>query len=70
MKKEVKTFIIYQYLKTNNDLQYIKEVQTTKEIEKLFNLKNARQYITKDIDNIKHLINDKYIIFQDILEEV
>ena len=70
MKKEVKTFIIYQYLKTSNDLQYIKEVATTKEIEKLFNLKNARQYITKDIDNIKHLIQDKFVIVQDIIEEV
>lgn len=65
----MKTFIIYQYLKTSNDLQYIKEVKTTKEIEKIFNLKNARQYITKDIENIKHLIQDKFVIFQDIIEE-
>lgn len=58
-------YIVYAYNKANNDIQYIKEFATLKDIEKTFNIKNACQYIIKDIDNITTLLKDRYIIVND-----
>lgn len=58
-------YILYQYNKVNNDIIYIKEFTTLKDIEKTFNIKNACQYIAKSIDNITTLLKDKYIIIND-----
>lgn len=48
-----------------NDFYNVKEFNSIKDIEKYYNIKNAYQYIVKDIDNIKEsqkLLKDKYII--------
>lgn len=58
-------YIVYAYNKINNDIQYIKEFATLKDIEKTFNIKNACQYICKNIDNITTLLKDRYIIVND-----
>ena len=58
-------YIVYKLNKINNDLQYIKEYNNIKDIEKDYIVKNAFQYICKNIDNIKTLLNDKFIIVND-----
>lgn len=58
-------YIIYSYNKRNNDIKYIQEFDTLSDVNKAFNIKNASMYTTNNIDNINHLINDKYFIFKD-----
>lgn len=60
-------YIIYKLDKINNDLQYIKEYEDIKEIQKEYNIKNAYQYQANDIDKIEDnkLLNDRYIIFKE-----
>lgn len=58
-------YIVYAYNKVNNDIQYIKEFTSLKEIEKTFSIKNACQYIVKSIDCIESLLKDRYIIVND-----
>lgn len=59
------TYILYYYNKVKNDIQYIKEYLNIKDLEKDYNIKNAYNYITEDIDNIKALLKDKFIIVKD-----
>lgn len=70
--KNNKVYIIYKYNKFKNDLEYIKEYYQKKDILKddIIKLKNKysiNQYIYNKIDDIKSLINDKYIIIVDEL---
>ena len=58
-------YIVYQYNKVNNDIIYYKEFNSLKDIEKTFSIKNACQYICKNIDNITTLLKDRYIIVND-----
>ena len=58
-------YIVYKYNKINNDIIYYKEFNSLKDIEKSFNIKNACQYIIKDIDNINILLKDNFIIVND-----
>lgn len=60
-------YIIYKLDKINNDLQYIKEYEDIKEIQKDYNIKNGYQYIIEDIEKIQDskILNDRYIIFKD-----
>lgn len=58
-------YIIYAYNKRNNDIKYVQEFDTLSDVNKAFNIKNASMYTTNNIDNINHLINDKYFIFKD-----
>ena len=58
-------FIVYRYNEFKNDYEYIKEYYNTKEIEKDYKINNIRQYTTKTIENIKHLINNKYIVIKE-----
>lgn len=72
MKKTSKNvFILYQYNEFTNDFNNVMEYYTLKELlqdNKQLNLKNTRSIyhgITNSIDNIKTLINDKYIIIKE-----
>lgn len=58
-------FIVYKYNEFKNDYEYIKEYYNTKEIEKDYKINNIRQYTTKTIENVKHLINNKYIVIKE-----
>lgn len=71
-KNNKKAYILYKYNEFNNDLEYIKEYYSTKTIQEEFKttLKNKNSiyhYITDSIDNIKKLLNDKYIIIKEEL---
>lgn len=59
------TYIVYHYNKVKNDIQYIKEYLNIKDLESDYMIKNAYNYITEDIDNIKTLLRDKFIIVKD-----
>lgn len=60
-------YIIYKIDKIKNDLQYIKEYEDIKEIQKEYNIKNGYQYFINDIDKIEEskILNDRFIIFKE-----
>lgn len=66
-KKKNYAFIVYEFDEFNNDFKYVKEYYKTKEIEKDYKIENVRQYTTKTIDKIKHLINNRYIVIKEEL---
>lgn len=73
--KNKKAYILYNYDSFTNDFNFINEYYNIKDLIKKENirLKNNKyiyQYITNNIDNIKHLLNDKYIIIKEELEEL
>lgn len=61
------TYIVYHYNKVKNDIQYIKEYLNIKDLERDYMIKNAYNYVTEDIDNIKALLRDKFIIVKDTI---
>lgn len=61
-------YILYKYNFINNDIIYYKEYNTIKEIKKDFSnysYNYLKESITTDIDNIKQLINNSYVIFKE-----
>lgn len=73
-KTSKNVFILYQYNEFTNDFNNVMEYYTLKELQEkntdIIQLKNDRsiyQYITNSIDNIKKLLNDKYIIIKEEL---
>lgn len=60
-----KVYIIYELNKNNNDIKYINEFDNEKELKEYLNISNIQHYTTNNIDNIKHLANNKYFIFRD-----
>ena len=64
-QKKQYAFIVYKYDEFKNDFEYIKEYYNTKEIQEDFKIENVRQYTTKTIEKIKHLINNKYIVIKE-----
>ena len=64
-QKKQYAFIVYKYDEFKNDFEYIKEYYNTKDIQKEYNIENVRQYTTKTIEKIKHLINNKYIVIKE-----
>lgn len=64
-QKKQYAFIVYRYNDFRNDFEYIKEYYNTHEIEKDYNIENVRQYTTRTIENVKHLINNKYIVIKE-----
>ena len=58
-------FIVYDYDIFRNDYEYVKEYYSLKEIEKEYDIGNLRQYTADSIDNIKHLINNRYAIIKE-----
>ena len=69
--KNKKVFILYQYEQFTNDYKQIMEYYTIKDLlknNKQIKLKNKNSIyhsITDSIDNIKQLLNDKYIIIKE-----
>ena len=64
-QKKQYAFIVYRYDEFRNDFEYVKEYYNTKDIQKEYNIENVRQYTTKTIEKIKHLINNKYIVIKE-----
>lgn len=70
MKKE-KYYILYNYNKFKNDLEYVKEYNNIEDIQKEFKLKNKKSiynYIIKNIDleeSYNNLLNNKYVIIKE-----
>ena len=60
-----KVYIIYELNKSNNDIKYIREFETEKEVKNYLKVANIHRYTTDDIDKLKSLVNDKYFIFRD-----
>lgn len=58
-------YILYRYNTNNNDIEYIREYSDTNELKKAFNVARIYDYIITSIDDIKHLLNDEYIIIID-----
>ena len=74
MRKQKNVFILYQYNEFTDDFNNVMEYYTLKELQEqntdIIQLKNDRsiyQYITNSIDNIKKLLNDRYIIIKEEL---
>lgn len=63
--KKQYAFIVYDYDVFKNDYEYVKEFYNLQEIEKTFNIGNLRQYTAKSIDDIKHLVNNRYAIIKE-----
>ena len=64
----IPTYILYRYNKVKNDIYYIKEYDTKKDMEKDLRMDyhTLTSYIMNSIDApIKHLLNDKYIIIKE-----
>lgn len=58
-------YILYRYNTTNNDIEYIREYNDTNELKRAFNVVRIYDYIIESIDDIKHLLNDEFIIIKD-----
>ena len=70
--KNKKVYIIYKYNDFKNDFEYIKEYYNIQELIKNenINLKHKNsifQFVADDIDKVKHLLKDKYIIIKEEL---
>lgn len=65
-----KAYILYKYNKITKDLIYIKEYQNKQEITKEFKLKNKysiNQFISKDIEEIRFLLKNNFVIIEESL---
>ena len=76
MKKKTNrtAFIMYELDSFTNDFNFIAEYYSIKELQEheKIQLKNSNSlyhYITDSIDNISHLLQDKYIIIKESLED-
>jgi len=60
-------YILYKYNNIKNDYIYLKEFYNIDDLIKLFNIKkhNIYDYITNDLENIKSLINNQYLVIKD-----
>lgn len=72
--KKKQAFILYELDEFTNDYNYIAEYYNIKELQEkekiqLKNHNSLYHYITNSIDNINHLLNDKYIIIKESLED-
>lgn len=72
MNKEKNAFILYEYDQFKDDYMQIMEYYTIKElmeknknIIQLENKKSIYQFITENIDDVKHLIKDRYCIIKE-----
>ena len=70
-KQNKKAFIVYEFDKFENDYKYIKEYFNKEEIIKDYGLQNKisiYHYIAKSCDAIKQLMQDKYIIIEEVIK--
>ena len=66
-KKQV-AYIVYDYDIFKNDYEYIKEYYSARELQKDYKIENVRQYAADSIDNLKHLINNRYAVIKEVIE--
>lgn len=75
IEKDASIELVKEFYSIHNikkDFLNIMEFNNIKDLEAYFNIKNAYQYIVKDIDNIKDnqpLLNDKYIICKNEIQK-
>lgn len=70
--KTKKAYIVYEYNEFDNDFKYLKEYNTLdellednkKEIQ-LTNKLSLYNYMTSNIENIKEMLHNKYIIIKE-----
>lgn len=67
-----KTYILYNYNEFTKDFNYIKEYYNINELLKdnkieIKNKKSIYHFVYNSIDNITHLLKDKYIIIKELL---
>lgn len=77
MKTKKTAFILYEYDQFNNDYSQVMEYYSINElcennadilkIERGTRNKHLYQYISKDIEHVKRLINDRYLIIKEDL---
>ena len=67
---KVKNYIVYEYLKSINDFKFIKQSIYPLELENFLKMDKSKvkDYLTKDLDKIKKVYKDKYIIFVEEIE--
>lgn len=70
--KNKKAYILYQYDQFNNDYTQVMEYLTLKELQEkenihLKNKKSIYNFVTTSIDEVKHLLQDKYIIIEEVI---
>ena len=71
--KTRKAYILYKRDEFLNDFEQVFEYYSIKDLLKdndeikLENERSIYQFISKNINNIKHLLNDKYIIIEEAL---
>lgn len=70
--KNRKAYIIYKYDEFTKDFEYIKEYYSIKELQEkekihLKNNKAIYQFVFTSIDEVKHLLKDKYTIIKEDL---
>ena len=72
--KNKKAYIIYKYDEFKKDFTYIKEYYSIKELQEkekihLKNKKAIYQFIFNNIDEVKHLLKDKYAIIKEEIKD-
>ena len=75
MKKSKKAFILYNYVSFNNDYNFINEYYNIKDLIKKENIKlknnnSIYHFIYNNINDINHLLNDRYIIIKEDIKEL
>lgn len=73
-KKKKEVFILYEYEEFEKDFEIIAEYETLKELKEknkeeiqLENDRSIYHYIEQNINDVKHLLNDKYIIIKEYI---
>lgn len=73
--KNKKAYILYQYDQFKDDYTQVMEYYNLKELKEknkdIIQLKNDRslyQFITSSLEDVKHLLKDKYIIITENIE--
>lgn len=61
----IDTYILYRFNAIKNDVQYIKEYTDINDLKKAVNVSNIYNYINESIDEVKHVLNDEYVIIKD-----
>lgn len=74
MAKSKKVYILYSYNEFEKDFNYIMEYNNLEELKKqnnieLKNKKSIYHYIKEDLNEINHLLKDRFIIIKENLHE-
>ncbi len=74
MKNKKKALLLYEYDAFNNDFTQVFEYYDYKDLlqdnpQLHTTIKTLQNSTTNSLDNIKHLINDKFLIIRETIEE-